>query len=262
MSIKVVGADVEFIKFPAGEPHVKVKNVKANVKITWNFESFEEFMYVAMIVDVVKKQWVADVTLAIPYLPFARQDRYTSPEQPFSLNIFCNMLKTLHIDCLRVADAHSEVFFEEMKDARFEVVNKTQLQCLLSVLGFEDWYYMYYSCVIAPDKGAQEKVSEVASMLGSPLVCASKVRDPVTGKLSSPSVDFGAIIPTRILISDDCLDGGFTFTQLADLSIEKFPDVVLDLYVTHGIFSKGKEEINKRFNNIFVYNDMSKGDAL
>jgi len=31
MSIKVYGADVEFMKFSAGEPHVKVSNVTEKV---------------------------------------------------------------------------------------------------------------------------------------------------------------------------------------------------------------------------------------
>ena len=43
MSIKVHGADVEFMKFSAGEPHVKVTNINKLVRIYWNFENFEKF---------------------------------------------------------------------------------------------------------------------------------------------------------------------------------------------------------------------------
>ena len=94
MSITVKGADVEFMKFSAGEPHVKVTNIKEKVQITWNFENFEELMYVGMIADVLFEK-TTRLTLKLPYVPFARQDRATTPEQPFSLQIFCNFLNNL-----------------------------------------------------------------------------------------------------------------------------------------------------------------------
>lgn len=255
MSIRVIGVDVEFMKFSAGEPHVKVTNIGERVQIHWNFEGFEELMYVAMICDVLASKGKY-CTLVMPYIPFGRQDRATTPEQPFSLEIFRNFLKTIPIGELEVCDPHSDVFEELFNDLPFDVWVSSQVSCLDELL---DDGGLKYDCVIAPDKGAMKKARQIArGLLTVPLICATKVRDPLTGQLSSPTIDFGDLKPKRALIPDDICDGGYTFIQLADVIKQQFPDIVLDLYVTHGIFSRGKEELNKRFNKIYVYNDMSK----
>lgn len=255
MSIKVRGADVEFMKFSAGEPHVKVTNIGQNVTIEWNFENFEEFMYVAMICDVLFRNGKY-CTLVMPYIPFARQDRATTSEQPFSLEIFYNLVKTLPIGELEVCDPHSDVFDELFNHLPFDVWVSGQVGCLDELL---DDGGLKYDCVIAPDKGAMKKAKQIADgLLVVPLICATKVRDPLTGQLSSPTIDFGDLKPKRALIPDDICDGGYTFIQLADVIKQQFPEIVLDLYVTHGIFSRGKDELNKRFDKIYVYNDMSK----
>ena len=254
MSITVHGADVEYMKFSAGEPHVKVTNINKAVKIYWKFENFEEFMYVAMIVNVVYPS-TDTLILEMPYVPFARQDRMTTKEQPFSLSVFCDMLKTLKIDQLIVKDVHSDVFNNLMERASFDIELHTQVYCAASVIPVGS---SPYDCIIAPDSGAVAKAGDFATIMEKPLVCATKVRDPLTGQLSSPTIDFGDLKPKLALIPDDICDGGYTFIQLADVIKQQFPEIVLDLYVTHGVFSRGKEELNKRFNQIYVYNDMSK----
>lgn len=256
--IFVPGVDIEYLKFSAGEPHVKVSNMRSTdfATVVWNFENFEEFMQVAMICDVLKRQGINKIFLKIPYMPFSRQDRASTITQPFSLKLFCNMLKTLPVDFIITWDVHSGVFEESMsvgKNPLMSVHNLSQLTCLVEL---EDFYPNIYDCIIAPDKGAIEKSKEIAKYLGLPLVVANKVRDPLTGNLSSPSINFMGISPERALIADDLLDGGGTFIQLADEIKKQLPNIKLDLYVTHGIFAKGRKELDKRFESIIVANDM------
>lgn len=260
MSIKVHGADVEFMKFSAGEPHVKVTNIGEHVRVIWKFENFEEFMSVAMICEIIKDRGCV-VDLEIPYIPFGRQDRKTSPEQPFSLEIFCKMLKTLKITTLCVDDSHSNVFFELMAGSPFIVKYHTQIQCAALTLPMKYFMpsYTIYDCVIAPDKGAVSKAGVFSYVISKPLVCATKVRDPLTGQLSSPTIDFGDLKPKHALIPDDILDYGGTFIQLANEVKKQFPDIKLDLYVTHGIFAGGVEKFKGLFENIYCYNIMNKG---
>lgn len=253
--IQVYGASVEFLKFSAGEPHVKVTNIGDRVQIHWNFEGFEELMYVAMICDVLASKGKY-CTLVMPYIPFGRQDRATTPEQPFSLEIFRNFLKTIPIGELEVCDPHSDVFEELFNDLPFDVWVSTQVGCLDELL---DDGGLKYDCVIAPDKGAMKKAKQIADgLLVVPLICATKVRDPLTGQLSSPTIDFGDLKPKRALIPDDILDKGGTFLQLADTIKKQFPDIKLDLYITHGIFAAGIDCFKGKFENIYCYNIMNK----
>lgn len=259
MSIKVHGANVEYIKFSAGEPHVKVTNILSKqVTIDWRFENFEEFAYVALICDVLHRNGVA-VTLYLPYVPFARQDRATTVEQPFSLDVFVKMLQTLKIHKLVVWDVHSSVFQELFNTFLIELLVIEQVEGVLFFVSEDE---LPYDCIIAPDSGAISKASAISSVLGVPLVCATKTRNPLTGKLYSPVIDFGDLKPKRALIPDDILDYGGTFIQLADVIKKQFPDIVLDLYVTHGIFAAGREELDKRFDQIYVYHDMRKKEVV
>lgn len=257
MSITVQGADVEFMKFSAGEPHVKVRDIGERVIINWKFENFEELMYVGMIADVIFGKTTI-TALELPYVPFARQDRATTPEQPFSLQVFCNFLNNLRLDELIVNDVHSDVFLNYIDPASFKVTNISQFECACASMPDEVLLEELYDCIIAPDKGACNKAVVFAASFGVPLVHASKVRDPLTGRLSGCTIDFGDLKPKRALIPDDILDFGGTFLQLADEIKKQFPDIILDLYITHGIFAAGREELKKRFENIYCYNDMSK----
>lgn len=78
---------------------------------------------------------------------------------------------------------------------------------------------------------------------------AEKVRDFDTGKLSGFTVpDMGEA--ERILIADDICDGGGTFVGLLD-KIRETSSAPVDLYVTHGIFSKGLQ-ILEGFDRIYT----------
>lgn len=262
MSVVTNCWEYEKIKFSAGEPHVKVSERIAKSKseaeyIWWNFENVEEFFTVAMLCNVADANGKI-VTLEMPYVPFARQDRATTFNQPFSLEIFCNFLKTLPIDGLVVVDVHSDVFFDIMEDAEFIIEHIKQVEAHECALFGTDVVDPQWDCVIAPDNGSVSKADKIADYWGIPLVCATKVRDPLTGQLSSPTIDFGGLKPKRALIPDDILDYGGTFVQLANEIKKQFPDIKLDLYVTHGIFAGGVDKFKGLFENIYCYNIMNK----
>ena len=48
-----------------------------------------------------------------------------------------------------------------------------------------------------------------------------------------------------------------TFIELAKVLNTEYPGIELELYVTHGIFSKGKEILYDYFSKIHCYNDLS-----
>ena len=52
---------------------------------------------------------------------------------------------------------------------------------------------------------------------------------------------------------DDIFDGGRTFVELAKLILPMEPER-LELYVTHGIFSKGYDEITQYYDRIYTTN--------
>jgi len=104
--------------------------------------------------------------------------------------------------------------------------------------------------LIVPDKGGETRYYLAKYKL--PIFVGEKVRDAKTGKLS------GFAIPTSIkeyphaLIVDDICDGGGTFIGLAEEIHKLNPHMELNLYVSHGIFSKGLNELFEHFDGIFI----------
>ena len=256
--IKVGGADVEYLRFSAGEDHVKLTNIRKSVTIWWQFEDVLELFKIAMIVDVLNRNG-SEVAIEIPYLPFARQDRATTKEQPFSLEVFCKILSQMNFKYILVCDVHSGVFVDIMKQLNpsVEIIEMNQLECFYQTTIFVPNQLKSIDVVIAPDKGSVEKAQRIADFLDVPLIQATKVRDPLTGKLSAPTIDFGDLKPKHALIPDDILDYGGTFIQLANEIKKQFPEIKLDLYVTHGIFAGGIEKFKNLFEKIYCFNIMN-----
>jgi ribose-phosphate pyrophosphokinase len=105
-----------------------------------------------------------------------------------------------------------------------------------------------WDAVIAPDKGGQARAEEMAESLHQSVVYASKVRDVTTGRLSGFDVNVDA--GCHYLVSDDICDGGGTFIGLGEKIREQ--GATADLYVSHGIFSKGTDALKSIYNNIYT----------
>lgn len=113
--------------------------------------------------------------------------------------------------------------------------------------------------MISPDKGAVARAGEVAALLGVPVYVASKNRDPQTGRLTDYSLD-ADLAPGAYLVVDDIFDGGGTFALLAGA----VPDgVVLDLWVTHGGFTKPdfSAAARARYRRIYTTDSLSSAVA-
>jgi ribose-phosphate pyrophosphokinase len=118
------------------------------------------------------------------------------------------------------------------------------------ILRFRGWDKNYKG-VIAPDLGAEKRAEDVAKQFNVPVFHATKQRDPVTNKLSGFKMLDRLIPAAHYLVVDDLCDAGGTFVGLAD-SIKNVYAVKLDLYVTHGLFTKGTTALEQRFEDIFA----------
>lgn len=105
--------------------------------------------------------------------------------------------------------------------------------------------------LISPDGGALKKVYKLAQFLGGqPVIECSKMRDVKTGQLSGFKVFADDLAGKTCVIVDDICDGGGTFLGLAkELKAKNVGKLIL--VVTHGIFSKGLEELTTVFDEIY-----------
>ena len=94
-----------------------------------------------------------------------------------------------------------------------------------------------------------------------PLIYATKQRDTRTGALSNVEIHTGGVdLGSRtILVVDDICDGGGTFLLLAEALRKAGIHNDLELYVTHGIFSKGTDALYKSYCPIYTTNSFFQG---
>lgn len=177
--------------------------------------------------------------LVLPYLPGARQDRINpTGDVLFTARSVARMINRVGFERVVTLDPHSRVmpsFCSEMVEYPLSRVAQ---------------FLPGGHTVIAPDAGAVLRANEVASAIGSNVICATKERDVSNGKLSNFSVD---VEPgNHYLVVDDICDGGGTFLGLGEKIKEQ--GATADLYVSHGIFSKGTDELRRYYENIYTTN--------
>jgi ribose-phosphate pyrophosphokinase len=193
--------------------------------------------------------------LALPYLPSARGDK----DLPSPAAVNAAMAAGSGITDIVTVDPHSSVWLTAMHKGNPDIDQHIlPLADVVARALATDGQQAPHLGVISPDKGAVGRATEVATRLGVPVYVASKNRDPKTGHLTNYSFDID-LAPGSYLVVDDIFDGGGTFALLT----AAVPDgVVLDLWVTHGGFTKPDHSADARRPYRRVYTTDSLGSAV
>lgn len=242
----IPGFQVDFLKFkfPGGEPHIKLNiNFKSfietkSVTITTRIKNMDDLMWVLLVTDALKNEGINDIALLIPYLPFARQDRKMIEGEPFSLKVLANILNAQNYSNVIIYDVHSEASTILINNS-INISNHSFVYSILekAVNPFR---------LICPDAGAYKKFYSLMKHLrykGDVVLC-NKIRNVSTGKIEKTKVyideeDKGY----EYYIVDDICDGGATYIGIAKEMHNINPNFKINLIVSHGIFSKGYENL-------------------
>jgi ribose-phosphate pyrophosphokinase len=234
-------AGIDTMWFPGGEPHVKVPaSLTGNVLAFLKLRTWADVGIAGCLIDALcRDSNVETLATFIPYFPGARQDKVKrngsdDPFSPLTLALMADFLT--HENYTAVFDAHSRVLFDFCRPISNVMPKDLRLPIAHDVVG-----------IIAPDEGAVERAASFRNMFypQANILQCRKRRDPITGKLSGYEMPKLPAIG-RYMIVDDICDGGGTFNLLADEFIEDeyFHGSRLELFVSHGIFSKSLENIS------------------
>jgi ribose-phosphate pyrophosphokinase len=241
--------------FAGGEPHIKISNnfdVAAPVTITQRINSFNDLGMICITVDALRRMGVKEINLFIPYFPAARQDRVMIPGEPLSVKVYADIINAMALASVTVFDPHSEVTPALLNNC-VTVSNHEFIKQVIANIGAD-------VKLISPDGGALKKIYKVSEFLGgAEVVECSKSRDVKTGKLSGFKVYAEDLEGADCLIVDDICDGGGTFIGLAEALKAKNAGK-LYLAISHGIFSKGFNDLGKYFEQIFTTDSIKEVD--
>lgn len=182
--------------------------------------------------------------LYIPYMPAARQDNARSPRMINNentgdilptLEFTVDLIKMAGFKSVTVMDPHSPMteHFVEAAGLQFRESDNLIPQLFRRQVGDN------YDGVIAPDAGAAERALAFAKVLDVPLLLGGKTRNAGTNELSNFHVN-GIHRDEHYLIVDDICDGGGTFLGLGKPIYDAGASA--DLFVTHGLFTKGASQ--------------------
>ncbi len=241
------GIAFESFIFNGGEPHIKIQTDLSacnTVNVSHRIRSFNDFGLLLLAVDALKRAGVREINVLVPYFPAARQDRVMVAGEPLSVKVYADLLNQMQLNQVTVFDAHSEVTPALLNNCQ-AIPNHIFIQQVLQHLGDN-------VKLISPDGGALKKIYKVSAYLGGKEVIeCSKSRDVRTGQLSGFKVYADDLNGADCLIVDDICDAGGTFMGLAGALKAKNAGRLF-LAVSHGIFSKGLDELAKHFDVIFT----------
>ena len=161
-----------------------------------------------------------------------------------SVKVYANLINGQNYESVSIFDPHSEVTPALLNNCKvidnYEFIENVTQQLSKDLV------------LISPDGGALKKIYKVAAHLQKyQVVEGSKSRDVKTGQLTGFKVYAEDLQGKDCLIVDDICDGGGTFLGLAqELKAKNAGN--LYLAVSHGIFSRGFEELEKVFTKIFT----------
>lgn len=235
--------EIDMFTFNGGEEHVQLPKPFGklfSVRLHSYIRNSSDLMRTLLAIDAMKRTYESEsFELVIPYIPYARQDRVYNEGEAFSLKVFADILNAFNLNKVFVLDPHSDVSTALIKNA----VVTTQAETFEDYCNYGRlWNFISGCTIVSPDAGSNKKIASVCKVAEkSSFVRADKIRDVQTGKILE-TVVFADNLSGMYLIVDDICDGGATFTALAQELKKKGADKVA-LYVTHGIFSKGKQHL-------------------
>lgn len=244
------GIPHKVFKFSGGELQVKIFPVNGTLdqyftEIYAHITSADEVMELFLLTDAIRRVYPEiRLGLHLPYLPYARQDRVCAPGESLALKVFCNLINSQNYKHVWVDDVHSPVSL-----ALLDRVQDSSVRDLW--VRFRNQLPLTNTILVAPDSGSLKKVGDLAKEFGLRMVRADKIRDVQNGEILETKVYSDHVGDANFLIADDICDGGRTFLELAKV-LRPLTKGRVDLYVTHGIFSKGIDIFRDLIDTIYT----------
>ncbi len=233
----------EIKKFKDGQIASRItKQGDLHIKIRGN--TYEDLFTIAS----VKEAWDAahnlDKTvtsiLTIYCLMAQRSDRRFNKKESFDLKVVARFINSLKFDRVEILHPHSSISLALIDNAvvidHFEYVERAFKEIGDPIL-------------VSPDAGAYKTTHHIAELLHADLVPSNKVRVN-----DAPQIIIqGGVKDKKCLIVDDLADGGRTFKYLAQ-ELKNQGATAVYLYVTHGQFNYGFEELKEVIDKIYCTN--------
>jgi ribose-phosphate pyrophosphokinase len=248
--------EYEAFTFPGGECHIKILEdiYNESVLIESSCINSDELIMILLANDALRRRGVTDISLLLPYIPYARQDRVCVSGESLSIKVLSDIINTCSFRNVYVLDPHSIVSTALINNIIEIPMSKVVDKLPISL----------HDILVSPDVGARKKTEHYAVLRElSKIAYCDKHRNLNTGEIThlSIDIDFEVEKDSSFWVLDDICDGGRTFLEIGKKLFNSYGrSHKYNLFITHGIFKEGAETINKLkkyYNEIYTTNSIT-----
>ena len=218
--------DVYSKTFPDGEVKITISDAyrleeKHAIIIQSTYPPVNEhIMQLLFMLGKVRKH-AKTITLIIPYLAYARQDREFLKGESVSINHIADILASFKVDEIITIDIHSDLALSYLKNAK----NLSAIPLLADA--FKD---ISDAIIVSPDQGGRDRAIEFAKVIGKEAIALQKVRDRNTGEVKVGIDDNIAskVKGKNVIMVDDIISTGGSIVKASNT----LKDICKDIHVT------------------------------
>ena len=227
--------DITLSKFSDGERRIKL-NEKVTKKIVFVMQSVHDpiqgnhdsaLMEMLMIIRACRDAKAKKIIAVMPYLGFARQDRYFDGE-PITIKLIADMIKSAGVKKIIAMNIHSKASFRAFKTKKERISANTILRKEIVNKAISNLV------VVAPDKGALKYSRKIANNLGVELVQTEKYR-PEPNKTEIKMIS-GDVKGKQCALFDDIIDTAGTVCKNVN-ALKAMGAKEIYVCVAHGVLS-------------------------
>lgn len=206
-----------------------------------------------MIIHKCKKDNASKLTVIIPYMAYARQDKAFLEGEVISVAVIAQVIENLGVDEVITVDIHSEVSLSYFS---IKIKNVTAIPILAEYIKTN--VSLDKSFIISPDTGGIARANKFAQLLNLPLLCLKKKRDRETGCVSIDENIGMKVDGINAILVDDMISTGESIVKACEvLKKQKIGNITV--LCTHAILVDNAFEkiINSGVKEIIATNSVS-----
>ncbi len=182
-----------------------------------------------MIIHKCKKDHASKITVIIPYMAYARQDKAFLDGEIISIAVLAQVIENFGVDEVITVDIHQEVSLSYFST---KIKNISAIPLLADYI--KNNVTLEKSFIISPDAGGIKRAEKFAQLLELPILCLKKKRDRKTGFISiDENIGMKVDGMNAILIDDMISTGGSIVKACEVLKKQKIGNIIV--FCTHAI---------------------------
>ena len=180
LNVKIIEPELKI--FADGESKLRIPSVdnKRCIIVQSLYPPSDRYIVqLLMIIHKCKKDNASNITVIIPYMAYARQDKAFLDGEIISIDVIAKLIENFGVNEIITIDIHNELSLSYFS---ISIKNITAIPLLANYI--KKNVNIEQSIIVSPDTGGIKRAENFAELLKLPCLCLKKKRDRNTGLVS------------------------------------------------------------------------------